>query len=159
MFKIISQIVLLIIFLFLTIFVTVWFNDTEGDESMGDSRQSISWLSESIKITGSIVSAFLPNTEKSTDSQNSNPSVAETTEDSSSFASDIPEMYNNISNSALGYIDNNENGEDNEFRNFVGDIIEKSPEYYLDVKLYNNAWQKFWSFYWLKYKETATEQQ
>ncbi|MDD2680479.1 MAG: hypothetical protein PHE20_00025 [Patescibacteria group bacterium] len=157
MFKIISQIVFLIIFLFLTIFVTVWFNDSEEDGTMTDNKQSISWLSESFKITGSVISAFLPKTETSSNLKN-NDNMHEIGEanDSSSFATDIPGMYNNISGSASEYI-NNENGEENEFRSFVGDIVEKAPEYYLDVKLYNNAWQKFWSFYWLKYSETISE--
>lgn len=156
MFKIISQIVILIIFLFLTIFVTVWFEDTDGGKESADSRQSISWLSESIKITGSVINAFLPNDEKSIDCQENNISVETIAESDFSFSDDIPEVYNSISNSASEYI-NDENGEDNEFRNFVSNIIEKSPEYYLDAKLYNNAWQKFWSFYWLKYREVASE--
>jgi hypothetical protein len=158
MFKVISQIVLLIIFLFLTIFVTVWFNDTEGDETINDSRQSISWLSESIKVTGSVINAFLPNTEKNSNFDNNDVSEDATTSSDSSFTTDIPEMYSSITGPALEYI-NDENGEEHGFRDFVGGIVEKAPEYYLDVKLYNNSWQKFWSFYWLKYKETATEKQ
>jgi hypothetical protein len=157
MFKIISQIVFLIIFLFLTIFVTVWFNDSEEYGAMADNREPASWLSESVKVTGSVISLFLSKTEDKPDFQDNNNMVEdETVDGNSSFTTDVSEMYNGINDSALKYV-NDENGEKHEFRDFVGGIVKKAPEYYLDVKLYNNSWQKFWSFYWLKYKEIVVE--
>jgi len=157
MFKVISQIVLLIIFLFLTIFVTVWFNDTEGKEDSVDSRQSISWLSESVKITGSVINAFLPSTEKDDNNQvGNNNSSRDLSTDNTNFIDNTPEIYDGLSDAAKNYI-SSDGVKENEFRNFVGDIIEKSPKYYLDVKLYNSTWEKFWSFYWLKYREEASE--
>ncbi|MCF7860239.1 hypothetical protein K9M09_01295 [Patescibacteria group bacterium] len=151
MFKTISQIIILIVFLFLTIFVAVWFDDTGGKDEPADSRQSLTWLSESAKITGSVITVFLPHTEnKKTDSGGPEDTYNEISE-SPSLIEDVPSMYDNVSDSASNFINNP--GEDNEFREFVSDIVQKTPEYYLDMKMYNNAWKNFWSFYWLKFNE------
>ncbi|MBN2885070.1 hypothetical protein JXE04_04090 [Patescibacteria group bacterium] len=156
MFKTISQIVILIVFLFLTIFVTVWFDDTGGKEENIDSRQSLSWLTESVKITGSVLAIFLPHeSDVKINSNNFDVSISEYIDDASSSMNDVAGMYNNVSDSASDFI--NSPTEDNEFREFVGSIMQKAPGYYLDMKMYNNAWKNFWSFYWLEFNKNNSE--
>jgi len=156
MFKTISQIVILIVFLFLTIFVTVWFNDTGGNEEQVDSRQSLSWFTESLEITGSVLAVFFPKTSNSdTSSHDFNVTTSGQVENAPYLMEEVPDMYNNVSDSASNFINNST--EDNEFREFVGDMMQKAPEYYLDMKMYNNAWKNFWSFYWLKFDEGVQE--
>jgi hypothetical protein len=151
MFKIISQIVILIVFLFLIIFVTVWFDDTEGKEENIDSRQPLSWLTESVKITGSVIAALFPEANSNKISSEDLDMVISDKIGGSSLVEEIPDIYDDVSNSASNFINNP--GEDNEFREFVGDIVQKAPGYYFDIKMYNNAWKNFWSFYWLKFNE------
>ena len=154
MFKTISQIIILIVFLFLTIFVTVWFKDTGGNEEQVDSRQSLSWLSESAKITASILSAFFPKTDNAeTDLHDFNMATSGQIDKTSSLMEKAPDMYNNVNDSASTFINNST--KDNNFREFVGNIMQKAPGYYLDMKMYNNAWKNFWSFYWLKFDEST----
>ncbi len=158
--RILSQIVILVLFLFLTAFAAVWFEDTGGDEEQEVERaHSLLWLAQAGKKTWQIIDGIA---NLSSGSYQQEASAENTNSDDNNdgrmkvMASDalaLAENFeNNSSNDSVG-----SSGSDSSFREFLANILKKAPERYLDTKVYSNGWRNFGSLYWLKYQELKPE--
>lgn len=155
--RILSQIVILVLFLFLTAFAAVWFEDTGGDEEQEVERaHSLLWLAQAGKKTWQIIDGIA---NLSSGSYQQEVSVENTSSDNNDsrmkvMASDAVALVENFESNSF---EHEIEGTDSSFREFLANILKKAPERYLDTKIYSNGWRNFGSLYWLKYQELKPE--
>ncbi|MDD3285236.1 MAG: hypothetical protein PHG95_01155 [Patescibacteria group bacterium] len=154
--RILSQVIILVLFLFLTVFASVWFEDTGGDENVETTRpQSILWFSKAAQKTWQIIDGLagiaVPSSSKPVkeDSQASVPAIE--------VASDLDEFTQDLGSMAAASTLDSFNSDGN-FRQFLGNFFSKTPSLYFDTKVYSNGWRNFWSLYWLEYNNLRPEQ-
>jgi len=158
--RILSQIVILVLFLFLTAFAAVWFEDTGGDEEREVERaHSLLWIAQAGKKTWQIIDGIANISsgsyqreapfEDATSDDNDDGSIKSMASDALALAENFENSY---SNDIVDVSDS-----DSGFRNFLANIFKKAPERYLDTKVYSNGWRNFVSLYWLEYKELLPE--
>ena len=156
--RILSQIVILVLFLFLTAFAAVWFEDTGGDEEQEVERaHSLLWLAQAGKKTWQIIDGIA---NLSSGSYQQEVSVENTSSDDNNdsrmkvMASDAVALVENFESNSF---EHEIGGTDSSFSEFLANILKKAPERYLDTKIYSNGWRNFGSLYWLKYQELKPE--
>jgi hypothetical protein len=157
--RILSQIVILILFLFLTVFAAVWFEDTGGDEEREVERaHSLLWLVQAGKKTWQIIDGISNLSPESYQAENAieNEDSGASIDDSEMLvmAGDAMALAENFDTS---YSEDGSGVVDGSFREFLANIFKKAPERYLDTKIYSNGWRNFGSLYWLKYQELKPE--
>lgn len=127
----ILQIVILVIFLFLTVFAAVWFDDTKGEENaQADKAKSMQWLADSFRKTGQIIDGLMG--------------------DSANTQGEIESKATELGDSTQWletYQDTKQLETPSEFRGFVSNIFSKAPSFYLDTKIYSNGWRNIWSLF------------
>lgn len=145
MFRAIKQITILIIFLMLTVFASLYFQDNTV-EANSESKMQATWLIKAIEGAGSLLSdlahlAYLvnPNSEI-----NSVSAVQSKVEQNLNFDTDFS------TTKAVEALETEVSfNSDLEFNAFLKDFLRKLPTLYLDAKIYSDSWQNFWSFMWL----------
>jgi len=154
--RIISQIIILVLFLFLTVFASVWIEDTGGYENTETTRsQSILWFSKAAQKTRQMINGLadiaVPSASE-TVKENKRDSVvaAEAVSNLEEFTQDLGSM---ASASTLDSFNSDSN-----FRQFLANFFSKAPSLYFDTKVYSNGWRNFWSLYWLEYNNLRPEQ-
>ncbi len=153
--RILSQIVILVLFLFLTVFAAIWFDDTGGDEEMEVERaHSVLWLVQAGKKTWQIIDGVSNLSPESYQAENTieNEDSGARVDDSGMLvmAGDAIALVEDFDTS---YSENGTGASDGSFREFLANVFKKAPERYLDTKIYSNGWRNFGSLYWLKYQE------
>ena len=145
MFRAIKQITILIIFLMLTVFASLYFQDNKV-EANSESKKQATWLITAVEGAGSLLRdlahlAYLvnPNSEI-----NSVSAVQSKVEQNLNFETDF-----SVSEVAQGLEAEISLHHDVQFNAFLKDFLRKLPTLYLDAKIYSDSWQNFWSFMWL----------
>ncbi len=127
----ILQIVILVIFLFLTVFAAVWFDDTKGEESaQADKAKSMQWLADSFSKTGHIIDSLL-----------GAPADNKATMESTETESMNPDRWLDA------YQASDQIEAPSEFKGFLNNLFSKAPSFYLDTKIYSNGWRNVWSLF------------
>ena len=145
MFRAIKQITVLIIFLMLTVFASLYFQDAQVESSTESEAQAI-WLIKAVKGAGSLLSdlahlAYLANPSSEI---NSVRAVQSEVEQNLNFDTDFS------ATKAVEALETEVSfNNDLEFNAFLKDFVRKLPALYFDAKIYSDSWQNFWSFMWL----------
>jgi len=127
----ILQIVILVIFVFLTVFATVWFDDTKGEENAQvDKAKSMQWLADSFSKTSQIIDGIM-----------GGPAATQVTTESAEVENISSEPWLDT------YQDANQVETTSEFRGFLSNLFSKAPSYYIDTKIYSNGWRNVWSLF------------
>ncbi len=157
--RIFSQVIILILFLFLTIFAAVWFEDTGGEERDADNkRASVRWLVVAGQNTWSLIDALLKLSEPTdyndpdllSDQPYSGSDIASIVQSMSPTASSQNDNLSSLADTALA-------SENSDFREFLNSFFDRAPALYLDTKIYSNGWRNFASLYWLEYQSLLQE--
>ncbi len=152
-----SQIVIIVAFLFLAVFASVWYNDSTpiGD---ADRPQTFLWLSQTAQkglafIGGLTTLSFSPlGASPAVYSDN----VNLTEKEANNLIQDIPSIYQDLSQSEETTI-TTEIVSKNEFHEFIRNFFAKIPEIYLNAKADNGGWREFWYQCRLKYQNLRPE--
>ncbi len=127
----ILQIVILVVFLFLTVFAAVWFDDTKGEENAQvDKAKSMQWLADSFSKTGQIIDGIM-----------GAPAANEVTVESAEVDNISSEPWLDT------YQDISQTESPSEFKGFLSNLFSKAPSFYMDTKVYSNGWRNVWSLF------------
>jgi len=156
--RIVFQVIILVLFLFLTVFASVWFEDTSSDDTTEVKKaQSITWISQAFQKTWYLINGLAGIADGESGFNNN---LAEQNSLSEAYTHKIEKINNisqnidNFSNSPIiEEFDSNSN-----FSEFLGNFLNKAPSLYFDTKVYSNGWRNFWSLYWLEYKNFEPKQ-
>ena len=147
--RILFQVIILALFLFLTVFASVWFEDAGGKESAEPGKyNSFFWFSQSIKQTWSLFDALLGGASKNDESTGKK----DASEPAAAALVEIDKVTKNVGDLALAPSVSSLSSDSN-FSEFLRSFLNKAPSMYFDTKVYSNGWRNFWSLYWLKYKD------
>lgn len=161
-----SQIIILVLFLFLAAFASVWCDNSTNQADQEDNSQTSSmlWVSQAAQKVWLILD-YLAQLASPSEKLTASDSVA--TEDYQSdlvtakervreVIQDSPEAYDELNQPTAESMADTAAVKEN-FWNFIGNLLKKAPNLYLDNKVYGNSWRDFWSLYWSKYREMRQE--
>lgn len=155
--RILSQVIILVLFLFLTVFASVWFEDTGGDESVETSKsQSIVWFSQAAQKTWQIIDGLAGIASPKSMSDSPSAGVSVTSNSVVGATAEINNITQNLGDLAASPAIAEMNSDGN-FSEFIGSFFKKAPSLYFDTKVYSNGWRNFWSLYWLEYKNLSPD--
>jgi hypothetical protein len=151
--RIIGQIIIFILFLFLTVFASVYFEDNGNEQDGQDPKRSIAWMAETVRRTGNFLDSFA--------------GLSESGVSSSVSDSSVDTMAGRLENSAISLVDFTDNQRDinlftktensSDFNVFLSNLLQKAPSLYIDTKIYSNGWRNFWSIFQREYRDLAPE--
>lgn len=161
-----SQIIILVLFLFLAAFASVWCGNSISHDDQADNSQtsSVLWISQAAHKVWLVLDYLTQLTSPSEKLTSSEPVSTEDYQNDlvtakervQEIVQDSPEAYNELNQPTTeSMADTAAVKED--FWNFIGNLLKKSPNLYLDNKVYGNGWRDFWSLYWSKYREMRPE--
>jgi hypothetical protein len=151
MFRALRQFAIIIIFLLLSVFAALYFQEDRGYQSMQAENESAAWLVKVVKKGGSFLSAIASLSLASRPKQD----IAENEQ----FANwQEVEIYDFNNSEALtegkilmeGF---SQKAEQSEFRQFFDDFLKNAPSLYLNTKVYSNAWRNIRSLEWLRLEQ------
>ncbi len=148
MFRALKQFVVLLIFLLLSVFAALYFQeDREGVAQQTENDTAI-WLINTVKKTGGVLSSVadlsLAVNPKLDFSENQQFSDWQEVADYD-FSSSEALMEGRILIEDFG-----QKAEQSEFREFFNDFFNNIPTLYLDTKIYSSAWRNIRSLEWLR---------
>lgn len=155
--RIISQIMLIVAFIFLAIFSMIWFdNSPDGSGDDVDKSKSVLIFVEAVQKTWQTINYF---------TTMSSPLLIDA-EDSVTEVSDLSNSATKILNGADNLVSGLESGaeaidselnSDTNFSEFLKNFFIKAPALYFDTKVYSNGWRDFWSLGWLEDQDFSSE--
>lgn len=135
MFRALKQIAVLIIFLMLTIFSSVYFQDEKNTEESGQHGVVVDWIVKTVKGSGKTlvnISSLVNLANPSIGLEDSINVKDMKTEGADNFLSEKTKLEEK-------YL------EKTEFNQFLADFLYKVPAIYFDAKIYSNSWRNLWS--------------
>lgn len=143
MFSLIKQLVILVTFLFLIVFASIYFRENRAHQNLNNKEVSF-LVVDAARGTGNILGSVIDFVIL----------IA-----SKLGLGDLDDFSNLNNHSNFDFDDNlrekiiaeewAQHHQQLEFNDFFRDSIEKIPQLYLDTKIYSNAWRNFWSLNWL----------
>lgn len=150
---------MLILFLFLTIFAAVWFEDTGGEEQSADNKPaSVRWLVVAGQQTWSVLDSLLRLSEPN--NYNDPNLVVDQSQldlDMGAITSALPLISPNQTEDLSSLADTALTSDNSGFGEFLNSFLDRAPALYLDTKIYSNGWRNFASLYWLEYQGLLKE--
>lgn len=150
MFRALKQFAILVVFLLLSVFSALYFQEEREDAASQTDNEASIWVINTVKKAGNILASIADL------SLAVNPKLDFSENEQFASWEEVGDYdFNNSEALAEGRflaegLDQTVN--QSEFRQFFNDFLEKIPTLYLDAKIYSNAWRNIGSFDWLREK-------
>lgn len=149
MFKALKQIVIIVLFLLLSVFASLYFQEDRENIDQPKENSAATWLINAVKKTGGIFSSLAeisfvmnPKLDFSANENFSN------WQELGSYDFKNSEIL--AEGEALTEL-LEQKTERSEFRQFLNDFLKNIPDLYFNSKVYSNAWRNFKSLDWSRY--------